>query len=57
MCSELLLTSNGFPMTRSHHFALPAGPPPEVLDEIGAAWERATEPVALVCGDALALPV
>ena len=28
-------------MTRSHHFALPAGPPPEVLDEIGAAWERA----------------
>ena len=28
-------------MTRSHHPALPAGPPPEVLEEIGAAWERA----------------
>jgi hypothetical protein len=30
-------------MTRSHHtaFDLPAGPPPEVLDEIDAAWERA----------------
>ena len=28
-------------MTRSHHIALPAGPPPEVLEEIGAAWERA----------------
>jgi hypothetical protein len=26
-------------MTRSH--TLPAGPPPEVLDEIDAAWERA----------------
>ncbi len=32
-------------MTRSHHFALRAGPPPEVLDEIGAAWERAQVPV------------
>ncbi len=28
-----------FLMTRSH--TLPAGPPPEVLDEIDAAWERA----------------
>ena len=28
-------------MTRSHHPALPTGPPPEVLEEIGAAWERA----------------
>jgi len=28
-------------VTRSHHPALPAGPPPEVLEEIGAAWERA----------------
>ena len=28
-------------MTRSHHLAHPAGPPPEVLDEIDAAWERA----------------
>ena len=26
-------------MTRSH--MLPPGPPPEVLDEIDAAWERA----------------
>jgi len=34
-------------MTRSHHPALPAGPPPEVLEEIGAAWERAQ---ALVAG-------
>ena len=32
-------------MTRSHHFALPAGPPPEVQDEIDAAWERAQAPV------------
>jgi hypothetical protein len=23
-----------------------AGPPPEVLDEVGAAWERAQEPLA-----------
>jgi hypothetical protein len=32
-------------MSRSHHFALdlPAGPPPEVLDEIDAAWERAQQ--------------
>ena len=30
-------------MSRSHDhtLALPAGPPPEVLDEIDAAWERA----------------
>jgi hypothetical protein len=37
-------------MSRSHHFAsdLPAGPPPEVLDEIDAAWERAQ---ALVDGE------
>ena len=32
-------------MTRSHPFALPTGPPPEVQDEIGAAWERAQAPV------------
>ena len=31
-------------MTRSHHF--PPGPPPEVLDEIDAAWERAQAPLA-----------
>ncbi len=37
-------------MSRSHHFTLdlPAGPPPEVLDEIDAAWERAQ---ALVDGE------
>lgn len=32
-------------MTRSHHFAQSAGPPPEVQDEIAAAWERAQAPV------------
>ena len=32
-------------MTRSHHLAPPAGPPPEVQDEIAAAWERAQAPV------------
>ena len=33
----------GFLMTRSHHYALdlPSGPPPEVMDEIEAAWGRA----------------
>ena len=32
-------------MPRSHFLPdLPSGPPPEVLDEIGAAWERAQEP-------------
>lgn len=30
-------------MTRSHH--LPEGPPPEVLQEIDLAWERAQAPV------------
>jgi hypothetical protein len=32
-------------MSRSHHSDLdiPAGPPPEVRDEIDAAWERAQE--------------
>jgi hypothetical protein len=32
-------------MSRSHHSDLDllAGPPPEVLDEIDAAWERAQE--------------
>jgi hypothetical protein len=32
-------------MSRSHHCDLDllAGPPPEVLDEIDAAWERAQE--------------
>ena len=30
-------------MTRSHQ--LPPGPPPEVQDEIDAAWERAQAPV------------
>ena len=34
-------------MSRSHDTTheLPAGPPPEVLDEIAAAWERAQEPL------------
>ena len=39
--ASFLLKRTGFLMTRSHHFALPAGPPPEVQDEIDAAWERA----------------
>ena len=35
------------PLTpRSHSMDdLPSGPPPEVLDEIAAAWERAWEPL------------
>jgi len=33
-------------MPRSHHIIDdPTGPPPEVLDEIGAAWERAQRPL------------
>lgn len=33
-------------MSRSHELDdLPYGPPPEVLDEIAAAWERAQEPL------------
>lgn len=34
-------------MPRSHHHIVddPAGPPPEVLDAIGAAWERAQRPL------------
>ena len=33
-------------MSRSHTLIdLPSGPPPEVLDEVGAAWERAQEPL------------
>ena len=37
-------------MSRSHHYMLdlPEGPPPEVLGEIDAAWERAQ---ALVEGE------
>jgi hypothetical protein len=31
-------------MSRSHA-DIPAGPPPEVLEEIAAAWERAQEPL------------
>jgi hypothetical protein len=33
-------------MSRSHTHDdhLPSGPPPEVLDELAAAWERAQEP-------------
>jgi hypothetical protein len=35
--------SASFLITRSHHYVLdlPDGPPPEVLGEIDAAWERA----------------
>ena len=40
-----LLKRIGFLVTRSHRLAPPAGPPPEVQDEIGAAWERAQAPV------------
>ena len=37
-----LLSKNELLMTRSHSLLdLPAGPPPEVLDEVAAAWERA----------------
>ena len=43
--ASFFLKRIGFLMTRSHHFALPAGPPPEVQDEIDAAWERAQAPV------------
>jgi hypothetical protein len=34
-------------MPRSHHpeIDLPVGPPPEVLDEIDLAWERAQRPL------------
>lgn len=33
-------------MTRSHHIDdLSFGPPPEVLDEVFAAWERAQAPL------------
>jgi len=33
-------------MSRSHHsHDLPSGPPPEVLDEVFAAWERAQRPL------------
>src|SRR3954465_13778986 len=37
-------------MTRSHPFALPAGPPPEVQDEIYAVWGRA-QVLAIGLGD------
>ena len=33
-------------MSRSHELDdFPSGPPPEVMDEIAAAWERAQEPL------------
>jgi hypothetical protein len=33
-------------MSRSHLWHdTPSGPPPEVLDEVAAAWERAQEPL------------
>ena len=41
-------------MSRSHHTHDPlSGPPPEVLDAIAAAWERAQEPLR---GLSLAIP-
>jgi hypothetical protein len=44
---QRVLLKNEALMTRSHHLMheLPAGPPPEVLDEIAAAWERAQAPL------------
>jgi hypothetical protein len=40
------LLKNRFLMSRSHPaLDLPPGPPPEVLDEVAAAWERAQEPL------------
>ena len=43
-CSEFLPEENQLPDDPLPH-VLPAGPPPEVLDEIDAAWERAQAPV------------
>jgi hypothetical protein len=38
------LLTNRFLMSRSHSsLDLPGGPPPEVLDEVAAAWERAQD--------------
>jgi hypothetical protein len=38
------LLTNRFLMSRSHSLLdLTAGPPPEVLDEVAAAWERAQD--------------
>jgi hypothetical protein len=40
------LLTNRFLVSRSHPpLDLPAGPPPEVLDEVAAAWERAQDPL------------
>jgi hypothetical protein len=38
-------------MPRSHRTVidLPVGPPPEVLDEIDLAWERAQRPLDIGC--------
>jgi hypothetical protein len=38
-------------MPRSHRTTidLPVGPPPEVLDEIDLAWERAQRPLDMGC--------
>jgi hypothetical protein len=38
------LLKNRFLMSRSHFsHDLPSGPPPEVLEEVAAAWERAQD--------------
>ena len=40
------LLKNHFLMSRSHlSHDLPSGPPPEVLEEVAAAWERAQDPL------------
>jgi hypothetical protein len=44
---QRVLLKNEALMSRSHHVTheLLTGPPPEVLDEIAAAWERAQAPL------------
>ena len=47
---RVLLKSDRRPEPRSHHTVmdLQTGPPPEVLDEIDLAWERAQRPLDIV---------
>ena len=49
--SEFFLKRQTPMMPRSHQSTidLPVGPPPEVLDEIDLAWERAQRPLDLGC--------
>jgi hypothetical protein len=37
------------PRSHRHMIDLPVGPPPEVLDEIDLAWERAQRPLDIGC--------